>query len=592
MMIGHPLAGAKNIAIAHRPLSRSLAVLVLLMLSPAANAQTVVPTNADPATCTVTQDEFNGWFGPTGVTKDGIVGPADSLAFNSPPEKTCPFFKWSQQMFLWLTSPLGGGRHVFGSPTFYAVSPADTNNKRTLIPSTPNQVFSFNPSINQRGSEGQEVAFDSKGKLHEIQRPDGKFLTLNRAGQSVEIDSIQTARNSKPVLLDKADKPIDVRNAKSGARVLRDRSGATFNLQASTVLVNGTPRAVTASGKIIETEQGQAGGTVLMAQNGSLVYYLLQVNNVFAYFKTGVQNDQISPVQTEFPTGQDLLDKITAVARQAPPPHTLPPGSPLPFGKALTMEVKSAWIETTNLTNLDDYITIDATIPAFTKTDTMWTPSGTQPAKLALVGMHVVGTVSGHPEMIWATYEHVNNAPNAPYTYNTSSGTVAGPAPGPGPWLFSKSGASSGPITAKMKADSSNPDTVVAFPGKTIGPSDAYRQNAWGSTSPDPVRNTEIVSINNSVFGKLIAGDVRKKYIMVGAIWTDGTPPQQTTGPNPTNNFKGAKALANVTMETFLQNSNCLRCHKDNMLGSPPGPGGFSGGLSHIWSQMQPLFPK
>jgi hypothetical protein len=56
-------------------------------------------------------------------------------------------------------------------------------------------------------------------------------------------------------------------------------------------------------------------------------------------------------------------------------------------------------------------------------------------------------------------------------------------------------------------------------------------------------------------------------------------------------NEVGTNQLANSTMETFLQPSNCFMCHSDGMLGTAPGPDGFSGGLSHIWEPIRPLFP-
>ena len=47
-------------------------------------------------------------------------------------------------------------------------------------------------------------------------------------------------------------------------------------------------------------------------------------------------------------------------------------------------------------------------------------------------------------------------------------------------------------------------------------------------------------------------------------------------------------------VETFFQPGNCLDCHTDafggTMLGTPANPDGFSGGLSHIWAAIQPLF--
>jgi membrane associated rhomboid family serine protease len=40
--------------------------------------------------------------------------------------------------------------------------------------------------------------------------------------------------------------------------------------------------------------------------------------------------------------------------------------------------------------------------------------------------MHVVGSVKGHPEMIWSTFEHVSNTPNT--NGNTQIATMAGVA--------------------------------------------------------------------------------------------------------------------------------------------------------------------
>jgi len=77
-----------------------------------------------------------------------------------------------------------------------------------------------------------------------------------------------------------------------------------------------------------------------------------------------------------------------------------------------------------SLPDPDNYITMTATIPTYDKSDpNKWTPNGQQSAKLAMVGMHVVGSANGHPELIWATFEHVGNAPNAAYSYINSSGS-------------------------------------------------------------------------------------------------------------------------------------------------------------------------
>ncbi|HTA98990.1 MAG TPA: hypothetical protein VK804_00820 [Bradyrhizobium sp.] len=590
MNIGHPPTGKRNIATVCNTMMHWLVALAVLLIAHPATAQTILPSDADPTACSVSPEDFQKWFADNAIAKDGIVLPANSLTFTAPDNTAlCPFFRWSEQMFLWLTSPLGSG-HVFDTPQFYEVLPADpASGKRTLrAPAAPGQFRSFAPSIALRGSQGQEVAFDSTGKVHDVVHPEtgpaGKIVLLNAANQLAEVGRVLTGSGGRPVLLDRSNKAIDVKTAPNGSPLLlnesgplRDKAGAVIDLAPATVLVEGKPTLLTTSGAVVETEEGQAGsGGVLMAQNKSLVYYLIEVNDVFAYFKTGAADAKINPAPTQFPTVQDTLDKITTVAQQAPPPNTK---QQFPDGIALTMEIKSSWVETAGLANPQDYVTINTTIPTYTPSadNKTWTPSGTKPATLALVGMHVVGSANGHPEMIWATFEHVNNTPNTQYTYKTTSGTVTKPADGAGSWLFSADGASANAPAQTMSVGPQN--SII---GQPIGPINVTRMNAWGS---DPTgsqaadNNTAVISINNSVIDQLAAGDVRKNYIMIGSIWTNGLAP--TTG-----NRLGTTTIANSTMETFKQPGACFDCHDNNMLGSSGG-----GGLSHIWGDIIPLFP-
>jgi hypothetical protein len=140
------------------------AVSALVMSSQFANAQIVLPADAN-TTCAVSPEKFNRWFESGTVAKDGIVKPADSVAFTGVPEpqepRECPFYKWSAQMFLWLTSqvPIAGGKtgHVFDSALFYGVSSADDDGKRTLErkdPDADDKFLNFKVSIPQRGPKG------------------------------------------------------------------------------------------------------------------------------------------------------------------------------------------------------------------------------------------------------------------------------------------------------------------------------------------------------------------------------------------------------------------------------------------------------
>jgi hypothetical protein len=232
------------------------------------------------------------------------------------------------------------------------------------------------------------------------------------------------------------------------------------------------------------------------------------------------------------------------------------------------VEVKSAWVETVGL-DANKYITITATIPTFDKSDpTKWIPNGSKQAQLALVGMHVVGTAAGHPEMIWSTFEHVGNTPVAPYSYSDTRDQIVNvPASTGGPWLFSRKDATGPFNTPYMHIK--NATGIEAFPGMMIEPSDTRRENAWGSSSNDPNRvakNTEIISINRSITEMLPAEDVRKNYMLIGATWSMGL---------------GARRLVNTTMETYLQDKNAFAFHHGNPLG---------GQLSFVYGPLKPLF--
>lgn len=349
-------------------------------------------------------------------------------------------------------------------------------------------------------------------------------------------------------------------------------------------MVNGERRLVTASGAVVEFGQALS-NAALMTQKGQLVYYLLQVNDVFAYFKTGAANGKFNPAPSGFPTDRAMLKQITDFAAQAAPPNTL---AQIDDANALAVEVKSAWIETKNLANPGDYVTVMATIPDFVPNadNTQLVQAATpRQAQLALVGVHVVGSAANHPEMIWATFEHINNTPNTAYTYTTTSDREnTQQADGAGNWLFSATGAASSNPGPRMRVDRQNPANIKAVGSGTIGPSNITRLKPWGTRLDDAqfkANNTDVISINKSVSSLLLPGDVRKNYIMIGTTWTKkGEPPNE-------DNQVGTNAVANSTMETFTQDGNCFGCHSsDDMLGSAEG-----GGLSHIWGPIKGLFP-
>lgn len=531
-----------------------------------ADAQSI-PADAQ-TTCTVTAPVFATWFETGSVTLNGVAKPADSVNF--PNQPNCSFYQWSEQMFLWLTSPTppsygGGGGRIFSSPAFYDVSPPDASGNRTFIPHTPGVIRNLNLRAAQLGPNRLPVIKDKLGRLFEVEQPrmaaDGRQFILNKSNKAIEVENVRMGADRKPVFLDKANKVIP--SPKPQIRALMNRS-----LIAQKFVINKVPIFLDPNGNIIDTEEGQAGGgEALLAQNGSLIYYTTSVNDVYAYFLTGTKNGGITPAPTKFPTTQAELNKIIAFAATK--------GKTFPDPEALAIEVKSSWIETTGLANLSSYITMQGTIPTYDQSDpNHWVPNGQKTVQLALLGMHVVGSTKGHPEMVWATFEHFGNTPNAAYSYNATTG------PNPknvaqdttGAWLFSASGAPAPFNIPHLKASGADLTSISPF---TISPSNTLRENAWGDPAGagSASKNTEVIAINNSVLGKLINGDVRKNYMFTGATWTIG-------GASPTaGNQVGTNHMTNTTMETYQQGGNCFSCHATNTTS-----------VSHVFDPLKPLF--
>ena len=427
-----------------------LAALALTCFSGLASGQ-VLPTDARPL-CTFEPGEFAGWFETGAVTLDGAVKPKDSLNFsrNVPSgDPICNFHKWSEQMFLWVTSPAPGGGRIFQSPDFYRVSAPGDDGMRTL--------------------------------------------------------EKNTARKNDPSLRD--SKP---------------------------------------------PEHGQPGNRfVLMAVNGSLVYYATYVNEVHAYFLTGAKTGGITPEPTRFPIEEPELEQIIAFGKDRGMTITEIDD---PKARALVVTVKSAWVETTRL-DASKYITVTAEIPEYTYDESNQTLTPTErmkKAQLALVGMHVVGSAKRQRDMIWATFEHIDNTPTASYSYmSTTSEDPKTRDPDPtGRWLFSANKCSGSSNVPRMHAR--NAPIIKDFEGRKIGPSDTCRVNAWGVHPQDQLRekakkNTQVIAINSNVIGMLPTGDVRRNYLLIGTVWGQGV---------------GSNQLANTTLETYVQDTRCFSCHQ------------------------------
>jgi hypothetical protein len=591
-----------------------------LGLTAVAEAQSL-PPNPQP-TCTVPTATFNSWFDAGHPALNGSVKPANSITFSTTPN--CAFYAWSQQMFMWLTSPApslyGGKGRIFNSPVFYDISNFDSSNHRHFIPHVQRPI-PFPLGLAKVGTDGLPVVVDRRGQPHEVidaPRGAGGNSTILVAGKPVEIKSIVAGTGGKAVLTNVAGKPINapvtlnaaiiphalimpqsrVMLQSGGARLKSDSAKVNFVLArlatanvAERFMVSGKPVLVDLkTSAVIDIDPAQAGdGSVLLAQNGSLIFYQTVVNDVFAFYLTGQFHNAL-PVSNQFPTTQAMAAAVTQYAAT----H----GKVIVDPEALAIESKMAWIEVTpSLPNPASYVTTQAVIPVYnTSSGALWTPVSSKTATLALVGIHVVGSTVGHPEMLWSTFEHFGNTPMATYQYNaTTTGLTTVTQNTAGSWLFSASG-STGPFNIAHGAVSGN--NIAATTGFTISPSDTLRQAPFGTpfnqTPPNPVdatpaaANTELISIDSNILAMMgsagASADVRNNYFQTGTTWTKGGAPP--SGFFPAGNEVGTNYLTNSTLETYQQSpnnmtggTNCFSCHTTNTTS-----------VSHMYPVMLPLF--
>jgi len=347
-------------------------------------------------------------------------------------------------------------------------------------------------------------------------------------------------------------------------------------------------------------EIGQAGGdAVLMDRNGELVYYISMVNDGYAQYLAAAKSGVVGVSRDSFPTTQAEVDALIQFAEQQ---HT-----PLLNPNTLAIEIKTSWVDVSKLAHAEEYVQIDAEVPTFKReSDTKWIIlEASRKARLALVGIHIVGSANGHPEMIWATFEHKRNAPNAAYAYLNEDGSpVNVPAQTGDDWVFNTRSADTAQMNIVHMSYVDSASAIVAASNQTISPSNTWRTKPWGvavdsvpnaeDVSP-AASNSEILSINNSVLNRLKGNDVRKHYYFNGATWTFGgaAPNGRSYSPSLTTPGVaiGTSQLANSTMETYFQGTaryqkfgSCFGCHSGNVTAtlSPDS-------ISHIFTQLQPL---
>lgn len=258
-----------------------------------------------------------------------------------------------------------------------------------------------------------------------------------------------------------------------------------------------------------------------------------------------------------------------------------------------SFEIKAAWILSSSLDagEVSQFYTTQAQLNNTT-------------VQVALVGMHIVGKVINHPELIWATYQHLGAAPVAPWPSGADTAYVTPDST----QILSTSNMLF--YNANLPMDScyisSNKPAGKKGPFKSIYhlfdhgiqvPYPGIIGNLWHN---DTVSRNNIKSINASVLAQLATdNDAWKNYEYYGSLWIDPTtatlqPGDQGIGGLTRTNLRGSRALSNIAAETYIQSFaasaptqttsfNCFGCHNTaNTYGNLSS--GYNLALSHMFN--------
>jgi len=213
---------------------------------------------------------------------------------------------------------------------------------------------------------------------------------------------------------------------------------------------------------------------------------------------------------------------------------------------------------------------------------------------LGLVGMHIVSKTPKFPAMIWATFEHRNNAPDC---NNTSAAPPLG-----GAWNFYNPGCTNcqtntykpGTPAQVCRMHAQGDSAIGTFPGGVDCKANPNQFACQDKTQAMLAQSTAAINAINSSVQTLIQANpnlinkVWANYELVGNVWTVGG-----TLPPYLQAQEGALSAANTSMETFVQNGvaavsnpyNCLSCH--NMAANTNNQNLPPVGLSHLFDEIQ-----
>lgn len=354
----------------------------------------------------------------------------------------------------------------------------------------------------------------------------------------------------------------------------------------------------------------------LLDVNGKTVTYDIRVNEDFVnyiaengMYTTQAINNAVNAFNSNPTTGGIWLPPTTAASTKS------------------ALEIKTAW---------RDYGSNQSDCPAAT----MHCEKDSAGNWWGLIAMHLVQKTPLHGEMVWASFEHVANAPDC--TVGGSNPIQPNPPGSSNGWnLFNYASYTSGGGDGKTCA---YPQTGVTNPLCLTNPNPSGDNKTWVQVNVcradqlPPAANCDTATSNLGITSCLNSNvqtnlpstlaNKWKNYQLIGAEWGswgaalgqitpltgcfnlyDGTGPgvgslgSSCTTPAPTGentmNIAGTKNLANTTMETWMQKGislttgtgksaetwtqqDCFSCHQ-------PPTTSTQGDMSHLFGRAQQI---
>jgi hypothetical protein len=232
-------------------------------------------------------------------------------------------------------------------------------------------------------------------------------------------------------------------------------------------------------------------------------------------------------------------------------------GAPAVYGDNFgALEIKAAWIELKDPSRYSRYLIANALIQ----------PPNTPPhtGVVGLVGLHVIHKVPSAQQFVWATFEHVDNDPEAPLP---PAPLPPAPLP-PAPPAFTYYNPACNPQTDHYHClINHEPSAAPADPYNA--PVQVVRINSVGRKTAMPA--------NSYVWSQLPTNSVFRNYRLIDVLWPNQNTPITPGAVVPLaygNSISEKTPLVNTTLETYFQGPSpaalsCLNCHTSAPIAMP-----------------------